>query len=74
MEQNMEYPFGFGFELMRNPRAMERLEAMGDQEKRAVMKRVSEAESPEEIRRILGELAGETTKKSGARRTGRSPS
>ncbi len=70
----MEYPFGFGFELMRNPHAMERLEAMGDKEKRAVMKRVSEADSPEEIRRILEELAGDPKKKSGSRRTGRSPS
>ena len=57
MEQNMEYPFGFGFELMKNPDAMERFNTMSEEEKREVFGRISEIDSREEMRRYLAELA-----------------
>ena len=56
MEQNMEYPFGFGFELMKNPDAMERFNTMSEDEKREVFGRISEIKSREEMRRYLTEL------------------
>lgn len=56
MEQNMEYPFGFGFELMKHPDAMERFEAMSEEEKKEAFRRISEIDSPEEMRKYLEEL------------------
>ena len=56
MEHNMEYPFGFGFELMKHPDAMERLNTMSDEEKREVFRQISKIDSREEMRTYLAEL------------------
>jgi hypothetical protein len=56
MEENMEYPFGFGFELMKHPDAMERLNTMSEEEKRVTFRRISEIGNREEMRRFLTEL------------------
>lgn len=53
----MEYPFGFGFELMKNQRAMKFFFSLDDEQKRDLMKTISEIESREEMR---GFLAGIT--------------
>ena len=53
----MEYPFGFGFELMKNERAMKLFFSLDDEQKRNLMKTISEIESREEMR---GFLAGFT--------------
>ena len=56
MEQNMEYPFGFGFELMKHPDAMARFNTMSEEEKREAFRRISEIGSREEMRIFLTEL------------------
>ena len=56
MEENMEYPFGFGFELMKHPDAMERLNTMSEEERRVTFRRISEIGNREEMRRFLTEL------------------
>ncbi len=49
----MEYPFGFGFELMNNPRALKFFFSLDDEGKRALMKSIQEIESREEMRGFL---------------------
>ena len=53
MEQNTEYPFGFGFELMKHPDAMARFEVMSEDERREAVRRISEIGSREEMRNFL---------------------
>ena len=53
MEQNTEYPFGFGFELMKHPDAMARFEVMNEDERREAVRRLSEIENHEEMRNFL---------------------
>ena len=60
MEQNMEYPFGFGFELMKHPEAMSRLDSMNEEEKRETVRRLSEIGNREELRKFLTALGRET--------------
>ena len=52
----MEYPFGFGFELMKNPRAMNYFFALDDERKRALMRSISEIDSREQMRGFLAGL------------------
>lgn len=49
----MEYPFGFGFELMNNPRALQLFFSLDDDATRALMKSIQEIESREEMRGFL---------------------
>ena len=49
----MEYPFGFGFELMKNPRAMQLFFSLDDERKRRLMKSIAHIQSHEEMRGFL---------------------
>ena len=49
----MEYPFGFGFELMGNPRAMEYFFSLDEERKRELMKTISAIRTREEMRGFL---------------------
>jgi hypothetical protein len=55
----MEYPFGFGFELMSNPRAMERFFSMDDKQKRELMRAIAAIRTREEIRGFLAGITAE---------------
>lgn len=55
-EESMEYPFGFGFELMKNPRAMELILSMDDEKKGNLMKEISAIRNRAEMRGFLAGL------------------
>ena len=64
--ERMIYPYGFGFALMENPRAMQYFFSLNDERKRALMRTIREIESPEEMRGFLAgivEQNAENTKK-----------
>ena len=50
---SMEYPFGFGFALMSNPRAMTLFFSLNEEHQRDLMRTISGIESREEIRGFL---------------------
>ncbi len=53
----MEYPFGFGFALMDNPRAMSFFFSLDDNRKRELMRSIVEIQSQEEMRGFLAGIA-----------------
>ena len=55
----MEYPFGFGFALMDNPRAMKFFFSLDDDRKRDLMKTISQIQSREEMRGFLAGITEE---------------
>ncbi len=57
--ESMEYPFGFGFELMNNPRAMEIFFSLDEKRMRELMKTVSAIRTREEMRGFLAGIAEE---------------
>ncbi|MBO5938813.1 MAG: hypothetical protein J6Q82_04865 [Clostridia bacterium] len=52
-----EYPFGFGFALMQNPRAIAHLSEMSEPEWREFGRKISAISSEEEWRNLISELA-----------------
>lgn len=55
-KEYMEYPFGFGFELMNNPSALKLFLSLSDKRKAELMKRIATIESSEEMRGFLAGL------------------
>lgn len=53
---DMEYPFGFGFELMNNPEAMAYLDSLEDTDKKKLMKRMGQLKTAEELREFIRKL------------------
>ena len=52
-----EYPFGFGFALMQNPRAMQTFKQMNEGQKRDLGRRLQTISSEKEIKNLIDELA-----------------
>lgn len=59
VSEYMEYPFGFGFELMNNPKAMKLFFSLDDRGQRELMKTVSTIRTREEMRGFLWGLTEE---------------
>ena len=57
-----EYPFGFGFALMENPKAMERFQAMSEPQKRALGRRLRDLRTEQELRMLVAEMASPSFK------------
>ena len=51
-----EYPFGFGFALMQNPRAIAHFHRMSEPEQRELGRKISSISSEEEWRDLVREL------------------
>jgi|GEM_PF-5381205 len=51
-----EYPFGFGFALMQNPRAMQTFAAMNEWQKRELGRKLQRVSSEQELRGVIEEL------------------
>lgn len=52
----MGYPFGFGFELMKHPEAMAYLDTLEETEKKRLTQRMHQCKTPEELRKFLRTL------------------
>lgn len=57
----MIYPYGFGFALMENPRAMQYFFSLDDERQRSLMRTIAEIESPEEMRGFLAGISERDT-------------
>ncbi len=51
-----EYPFGFGFALMKNPRAMQNFAEMSEWQKRELGRKLQRISSEQELRKMIEEL------------------
>ena len=52
-----EYPFGFGFALMNNPKAMQAFAQMNEGQKRDLGRKIHRISSEQELRKLIEELA-----------------
>ncbi len=59
----MEYPFGFGFELMEQPKALECFNAMSEQEQEELLRKLLTVHTREEMRGFVKAMAASQPKK-----------
>ncbi len=52
-----EYPFGFGFALMQNPKAMEHFGEMNEPQRRELGRKINAISSEEDLRTLISEIA-----------------
>lgn len=55
--EHTEYPFGFGFALMQNPKALERFRTMSDLRKREWMRKLPRIQTEEDLREFVEAIA-----------------